>query len=109
MAAFAGYEALADRVTTHECAGALTLVQREFMKFQELAEADPKGKTLQQYKKLYPKGLTRYGLVGIFERSMFGSTVLDGVAMTLPDLNDVEIGYDALGTWVARQPKKTEP
>lgn len=106
MAEFAGYESLADRDTTHECAGALTLVQREFMKFQELAEANPTGKTLQQYKKLHPKGLTRYGLIGIIERATFGGTVLDRTAMTLPDLNDAEIGYDVLGTWIAREAKK---
>jgi hypothetical protein len=28
--------------------------------------------------------------------------------MTMPDLNDAEIGYDVLGAWVARQPKKPE-
>lgn len=106
MAEFAGYESLASRDTTHECAGALTIVQREFMKFQELAEADPKSKkTLQQYRKLYPKGLTRYGLVGIYERFVFGNSGLAGVGMSWPDLNDTEIGYDVLGEWVKRQAK----
>lgn len=109
MAEFAGYESLADRDTTHECAGALTVVQREFMKFQEIAEADPKGKTLQQYKKLYPKGLTRYGLVAIYERAVFGNSGLAGTAMSMPDLNDGEVGYDVLGAWVARAAKKSEP
>lgn len=103
MAEFAGYEALADREITHECAGALTIVQREFQKFQELVLADPKGKTLQQYRKRFPKGLTREGLVAVVERATFGGTMLDRVAMARPDLNDPEIGYDVLGAWRARQ------
>lgn len=109
MAEFAGYEALVDREVTHECAGALTIVQREFMKFQELAEANPKGQTLKDYRKLYPKGLTVYGLRAVYERAVFGNSGLSGVAMSTPDLNDNEIGYDVLGTWVAREAKKSAP
>ena len=108
MAEFAGYESLAERDTTHECAGALTIIQREFMKFQDLAEADPKGQTLKQYRKLYPKGLTRFGLVAIYERAVFGNSGLAGTTMSMPDLNDAEIGYDVVGTWVARK-AKSEP
>jgi hypothetical protein len=99
MAEFAGYEALAERTVTHECAGALTLVQREMMKFQAIAEADPKGSSLKTYRKLHPKGLTRNGLISLVERSVFGGTALDSVAMALPDLNDAEIGYNVLGDW----------
>jgi len=99
MSEFAGYESLADRGVTHECAGALTLQQRELMKYQEIALADPKSKrTLQEYKKQNPKGLTRNGLVSLVERSVFGRTSLD-VAMSTPDLNDTEIGYGVLGAW----------
>lgn len=104
MAEFAGYESLADRDVTHECAGALTLQQREMMKFQAIAEANPKSKkTLQEYKKQHPKGLTRNGLVSLVERSVFGGTGLDSVRMSTPDLNDVEIGYDVLGEWQIRE------
>jgi hypothetical protein len=104
MSDFAGYESLADRDVTHECAGALTLQQRELMKFQDIAQANPQSKTtLKDYKKQYPKGLTRNGLVSLVERSVFGGTGLDRVAMSTPDLNDVEIGYDVLGAWKIRK------
>lgn len=104
MAEFAGYESLADRDVTHECAGALTLQQRELMKYQDIALADPKSKkTLQEYKKQNPKGLTRYGLIALVERSVFGGSSFDRVKMSTPDLNDVEIGYDVLGAWRIRK------
>lgn len=102
MAGFAGYESLADRNVTHECAGALTLQQRELMKFQDISAADPKGPTLKTYKKQHPKGMTRDGLVSLVERSVFGGTSIGGVAMASPDLNDVEIGYDVLGAWAVK-------
>lgn len=105
MAEFAGYEALADRDVTHECTGALVLQQRELMKFQEIAEADPKGPALKAYRRLHSKGLMREGLIALVNRAVFGGTGLDRVAMSTPDLNDTEIGYDVLGTWIARQPK----
>jgi hypothetical protein len=105
MAEFAGYEALADREVTHECAGALVVVQREMMKFQDIAQANPGGRTmLKDYKQQHPKGLTRDGLVALVERSVFGGTGLDRVKMALPDLNDTEIGYDVLGAWIVKQP-----
>jgi hypothetical protein len=100
---FAGYEALADREDTHECAGALTLQQRELVEFQDMAAADPKGPTMKTYRKLRSKGLTRNGLVAIFERAMFNGTGLAGTKMSTPDLNDQEIGYDVLGVWKARK------
>lgn len=104
MAEFAGYESLADRDVTHECAGALTLQQRELMKYQEIAIADPQSKkTLANYKKQHPKGLTRFGLVSLVERSIFGGTGLDSVKMSTPDLNDTEIGYGVLGEWKIRE------
>ncbi len=106
MSEFAGYEALADREVAHECAGALTVQQREMMKFQEIAEANPGSKkTLQLYKKQHPKGLTRDGILALIQRSIFGGTALGGVKMSTPDLNDAEIGYDVLGAWIARRAK----
>jgi hypothetical protein len=104
MAEFAGYEALADREVTHECAGALVITQREMMRFQGLTEANPGGAALKNYKRQHPKGLTRDGLVSLVERSVFGGTGLDRVKMALPDLNDTEIGYDVLGAWIVKQP-----
>lgn len=102
MAEFKGYEALSDRDVTHECAGALTLQQRELMRFQDLALENPGGPTLKTYRKQHPKGMTREGLVSIVERTVFGGTGLDVVPMATPDLNDTEIGYDVLGAWITK-------
>lgn len=97
MAEFAGYEALAEREITHECAGALVLQQREFMKFQEIASRDLASKTmLRDYQRAHPKGLTRYGLIALIERATFGGSVLDPTAMAAPELDDNEIGYALL-------------
>lgn len=97
MAEFKGYEALADRGTTNECAGSLVLVQREFMVFQNMCLADPKGKkTLQQYRKARPNGMTRYGLIAVSERALLGGTILNPVAMARPNLGDAEVGYSAI-------------
>lgn len=102
MAEFEGYEALADRAVTNECAGALVIVQREWMVFQGMCEADPGGKkTLQQYRRARPNGLLREGLIALMERAMFGGTALNPVAMARPDLGDAEVGYAA----VNRQPR----
>lgn len=103
MAEFAGYEALADREDTHECAGALVLQQREVTEFQDIALADPKGPTLKTYRKLRPKGMTRNGLASVISRAMFRGTMLSGTDMSSPDLNDKEIGYDVLGMWKTRE------
>jgi hypothetical protein len=97
MAEFAGYESLADRVSTNECSGALVIVQREFMVFQNMALADPENKkTLQQYRKARPNGLTREGLITLAERAMLGGTILNPIAMARPNLGDEEIGYAAV-------------
>jgi hypothetical protein len=99
MAEFAGYEPLAARDTAHECTGSLILVQREFMLFQQMCEADPKGKkTLQAYRRRRPNGLTRNGLLEVINRGLFGHIPIlgGGVKMATPDLSDLEIGYPAL-------------
>lgn len=97
MAEFEGYEALADREVTHECAGAVVLVQREFMVFQDIALANPKSrKALQMYTKQRPNGMTRNGLISIAERAIFGGTMLNPVAMSKPDLSNQDIGYPAV-------------
>jgi hypothetical protein len=95
MAEFEGYEALADRESTHECAGALVIVQREWMVFQGMCVAGNK-KALQVYCRARPNGLTREGLIALMERAMLGGTVLNPVAMSRPDLGDAEVGYPAI-------------
>lgn len=96
MAEFPGYEALADRKVVRECAGALVLQQRELMRFQEIARANPNGNTFSEYRKQRPKGMTRRGLSVIVERAVFGGTPLDRVAMAQPDLSDSEVGFPLL-------------
>lgn len=103
MAEFAGYEALADRENTNECAGALVLQQREVTEFQDIALADPKGPSLKTYRSLRPQGMTRNGLAEIISRAMFRGTMLAGTNMSTPDLNDEEIGYPVIGTWKTRE------
>jgi len=97
MAEFAGYEALADRIVTNECTGALVIMQREFMVYQGITEANPQSKkTLQMYRKQRPNGLTREGLIVLVERALLGGTILSPVKMARPDLGDKEIGYPAI-------------
>lgn len=97
MAEFSGYEALADREVAHECAGSLVLTQREVMRFQDLAHANPDSdRVLAMYRKRHPNGMTREGLVAIVERHVFGGTPLGGVKMSKPDLGDPEVGYPPL-------------
>lgn len=97
MAEFKGYEALADRASTNECTGALVIVQREFMAFQGIAEANPESKkVLQLYRKQRSNGLAREGLIALMERAMLGGTILNPIAMSRPNLGDEEIGYPAI-------------
>lgn len=97
MSEFEGYEALADREVTHECAGALVIVQREWMVFQGMCLADPKGKkTLQLYRRERPNGLLREGLVALMERALLSGSALNPVAMIRPNLGDIEVGYPAI-------------
>lgn len=101
MAEFSGYEECGDREKTAECAGALVVVQREFMLFQGIVRRDPKGKALRQYALMRPrgKGMSRAGLVAVMERHVFAGSGLAGTAMATPDLADFEVGYPAALPW----------
>jgi hypothetical protein len=102
MAEFEGYEKTADREVTHECAGALIIVQREFMRAQRaMQEADAEGKRdgLKRYRAAHPKGLMRDGVFAVVERAMFGGSALDRLAMAKPDLNEPGIGHPDLVAW----------
>lgn len=96
--------------TTLECAGSLILKQREFMRFQRLAqdhpgEADP----FRLYRQQHPRGLTRDGLLAVAERAMFGGTPLAGsVEMTRPDLNEPGISAPGVADWNADTEGRTE-
>lgn len=93
---YVGFTPAPDGARTRECAGATTLVQREFTVLQERYGAD-----ITAYRKARPKGLTRHGILALLERAVFGGSVLDPSAMTRPDLNNPDVGHAAL-TWPSR-------
>jgi hypothetical protein len=104
MAEFEGYEKTAGVSCTHECSGALVLVQRELQRFKDAAEAagaaGGSSDGLQRYRREHPKGLTREGLA---EHVMSMVMVLPGEnAATAVDLNDTEIGFPDLTGWEQR-------
>lgn len=77
-------------VDTHECTGAVILVQREVMKLQ----LNYPGK----FKLYYAEnrhGLTKLGIAAVVERALFGR-------VARPDLNALGIQYPPLGEWEAR-------
>lgn len=94
-----GQQPVPEGTTTHECAGALTLQQRELMNFQDIAKVEKKA--LKVYKQQHPQGMTRDGLTAIVERAMFGGTSIGGLKMSKPNLNDPEVGYSKLN-WKPR-------
>jgi len=100
-----GARALPEDVKTRECTGALIVVQREVTKFQECAaQAEAAGKRdgFGRYQKMQPCGMTIGGILATAERALFGGTVLGGTKMTLPNLNDDEIGAPWL-SWEDRR------
>jgi hypothetical protein len=86
--------------TTLECAGSLILKQREFMRFQRIAEENPGEDALGLYRRRHPRGLTRGGLLAVVERALLGGTPLIGAPeMTRPDLNEPGISAPNLAEW----------
>lgn len=82
-----------DDAQTYECTGALTLQQREFMKFQAALESG----SAKAYSLRSPY-MSRAGLIAMVNRTI----VFPGeTPMSKPDLNDSSIGYEPLGEWVA--------
>ena len=92
MAEFAGYESCEQRETTHECAGALVLQQREVMLFQEIAKTETKA--LAAYKKQRPNGMTQHGLLSVVERAVFPGWPGEVEMRRDLDLGNKELGYD---------------
>ena len=89
-----------DDATTLECAGSLILKQREFMRFQRLALANPGEDTFRLYRQRYPRGLTRGGILAVVERAMFGGIpLIGGLAMARPDLNEPGISAPDIEDW----------
>lgn len=87
-----GYKTVNPEATTHECAGALILQQREFMKLQDM-QAD-----IPAYRKLFPRGLTKDGIMTILNRHLYGGTPFGPAPMPKPNLNE-PVSHDPLGDW----------
>lgn len=110
MAEFEGYEKTADREVTHECAGALILVQRELMRFQAEFPSgglEPSPQTskeaLRAYREHHPKGLTKVGLYRHMMTAVFGGTPLTGNVMAKPNLNTEGIAHPDLVPWTTNE------
>lgn len=106
MADFEGYENLADREVTHECAGAVVLVTREAKRFEAICKridrGEVAGNAFKQYRLEAPRGMTRAGLIEvIMGRFLFGDTPLGGpkIHVISDTVNDPDVGYPPLGDW----------
>lgn len=88
---------------TNECAGALVLKQREFMRYQALVDAYPDetpAQIMRRYRQAHPRGLTRDGLVQVLSRAMFDGTPMGArLPMAKPNLNQQGIGHPDLVPW----------
>lgn len=98
MVDYEGYEKTAEVSSTHECMGALILVQREVMRFQGCCEARQRD-SFKRYRLKSPKGMTRVGLAEVVQRYLFGGTPFDSLKMAQPDLNMEGIGHPDLPDW----------
>jgi len=102
MAEFEGYEKTAASQATPECAGALTLVQRELAKFGHIAktveaEGADRSETLRRYRRTSPAAMTREGLAEYLYAMAFASNPVTGLHAPAVSLGDAEIGYAPLG------------
>lgn len=86
-----GFRAAPEGTEARECAGALILVQREFMHLQRTFHAN-----IGEYRRARPSGLTRSGIMAILERAVL---VMPGQKpMPKPNLNEEDIEHPTL-TW----------
>lgn len=94
----AGMKPTPKDATTHECAGALVLQQREIEKVQGFT-------TLKDYLKAIRLGLTMRGLAALANRALFGGVpFLGGIEMTKTDL-DEPVSHEPLGEWDSKKVK----
>jgi hypothetical protein len=77
-------------VQTHECAGAVIVVQREMMRLQHVG-------SVREYRRRHRKGLTAEGIASVLERVIFGGTLARD--MGRPDLADLDVQYPPAGLW----------
>lgn len=109
MCEFEGYEHQAGKPVTRECAGALTLIQRELYLFMAAAkQATAAGDTsaLKRYRAervrgqaMTPAGLQCHALslASAGDVPMLGIRAMPGLG--LGQLNDPDVGHAALGVW----------
>lgn len=83
-----------ETATTHECAGALILQQREFMEFSEISKNPATENALREYRKRRPLGMTADGLRALAGRAIFSWP--GEVEMSRPELSDEDVGYTAI-------------
>lgn len=78
----------AAELPTRECAGLLTLVQRELHALNDIG-------SVREYRTRRPHGLTTDGLTyWALSRNTFARTLLGGVTMTAVDLSDTDVGFE---------------
>lgn len=83
-----------ESVQTHECTGAIILIQRELQYLQESPD-------YRTYRQAHPRGLTRDGAAEMISRLLFGGVMAASTAR--PNLNELDIQHPTeLGTWEAR-------
>lgn len=85
-----------DDATTHVCAGATILLQREYMRFQELMQADGE-MGYRRYRGLGGPRLTRDALFQVAMRASVRVSNLIISASGKPDLEDLDVQYPPLG------------
>lgn len=98
----AGYKPAPEDAKMRECAGSVILQQREVQRFGDIVDADPGGNAIRTYRQMWPKGLTREGLMAVVSRA----------TMTWPgeipmrrdhDLNEPVATADPSLEWEARK------
>lgn len=91
-----GYRTVPETATTHLCAGAEVLQQREVMKLQAI------GGDVSAYRRRWPRGLTTEGLRAIVVRHLYGGVpMVGGVPLGKVNLDEpgVSAGDDVVGSW----------
>lgn len=86
------------------CIGAVILMQREVMRFQEACESSPKKQGLKIYRQQHPKGISRDGMTVLADELIFGGPLRE----ERPDLNEEDISHPDLVPWETKQPTAQE-
>lgn len=93
-----GWKPIPEGVKTKACIGAIILMQRELMRFEEACNAAPKKQGLKLYRQQHPKGMSRDGIRIVFNELIFGGPLKE----ERPDLNDEDISHPDLVPFVPK-------